>query len=168
MQNSIFCSILVLGVLSQITTASPLHSRREAGSFEPSVRESLAARDDGGEIEWPFPKNSSSWTKETPPKSEDKPPNASTDNGDKVHTRKEISRAFINKSCLDDPERGLKDKILAAWDDARVLVDAQTKHRSGYRYDIPHRQWLGKDWNSWGWFTPDFSARIKGKGFLTF
>jgi hypothetical protein len=64
--------------------------------------------------------------------------------GRDVKAENEISRSFIEKDC--DPED--KQKILDAWQGARKLANALTGSVSGYDYNIPHTQWLGKDWNS--------------------
>lgn len=151
-------------MLQQEIAASPVHTRREAAGpldIITPVNAILDAVNNGGPwppttIEWPFEKTEPTWTKENPLKDGDKPPDS--DEGGEVHARNEISRAFISNSC-DDTQ---KYQIVHAWEEARDLVDAQTGHRDGYPYKIPHSQWLGKDWNSWGWVTPDFGARNRG------
>ncbi|PVH92050.1 hypothetical protein DM02DRAFT_701765 [Periconia macrospinosa] len=146
MLNSILYPLFGLGLLEQLSTASPLNARREAKFFDPVVpKHHLSARDDPGPwppqiIDWPFPANTSEVTE----KPENKPPNSSAENDGEVKAGSEISKAFIDKSCDD----GQRERILTAWDEARALVDAQTSIVPGYPYDIPHSQWLGKDWNS--------------------
>jgi len=41
-----------------------------------------------------------------------------------------------------------RKKLEGAWKEAQQLQQAQTVFNIGYNYDIPHTQWLGKDWNS--------------------
>lgn len=53
-------------------------------------------------------------------------------------------------------------QISAAWDEAKLLVDAQTSTEPNYDYEKVHTQWLGTHWNSWGWFV-DFKTKITSK-----
>jgi hypothetical protein len=160
MRSPFIYYIACLNIVRQIATAIPLYNPRETGLLERSPVNGLMPAGpaiDGGpwppdEIDWPFPRNDSIWTVAS------SPPHQYATKDNELHARKEISRAFIDKSCA----ASMRNKILEAWEEAQVLVDAQTKIRNGYRYDIPHTQWLGKGWNSWGWFTPDYSARNKG------
>jgi len=65
-----------------------------------------------------------------------------------------IPRKFAEtQKCgnLKDP-KSFGSKIVAAWDEAKQLAMAQTTPRFDYDFDKVHKQWLGKDWNGWGWF----------------
>lgn len=169
MLNSIVYPLLGLGLLEQLSTASPLNAPLEGELFDPVVpRHHVSAKDNPDPglwplqiIDWPFSANRSK-VAATDAKLENMLLNASTKDDGKVGARCEISKAFIDNSCGDDQ----KKKILAAWDESRLLVDAQTKTVHGYRYDIPHSQWLGKDWNSgssWILWRTDFRKRNQGK-----
>lgn len=103
----------------------------------------LSGRDDPAV--WPWPANKSSVVDEA--SKPDMPPQNLTLSGSPITTLGQISRNFIEKKC----DAGQKFKIKEAWKDAKLLADAQTKTVLGYNYDIPHTQWLGKDWNSDGW-----------------
>ncbi|MDI1484951.1 MAG: hypothetical protein OHK93_000085 [Ramalina farinacea] len=69
-----------------------------------------------------------------------------------------IPTRFIDARCGVDQ----KFKIRHAWGEAKLLAEAQTKKVPGYRYDIAHAQWLGRDWNSeaWGRFGKDYRTII--------
>jgi hypothetical protein len=41
-------------------------------------------------------------------------------------------------------------ELKAAWDDAKLLAEAQTNIVVGYNYNLPHRTWLGDEWNAGG------------------
>jgi hypothetical protein len=69
------------------------------------------------------------------------------DSRGEVNAQGQISRQFVEKKCIGN---GRKEKIIDAWKGARTLADAQTNTVPGYDYNIPHTQWLGKDWNSDG------------------
>ena len=103
----------------------------------------LSGRDDPAV--WPWPANASSVVDEA--SKPDMPPQNLTLSGSPVTTQGQISRKFIEKNC----NAGKKLKIREAWKEAKLLADAQTKTVLSYNYDIPHTQWLGKDWNSDGW-----------------
>lgn len=92
---------------------------------------------------FPFPANKSSIvSKETEPK--DTPEQDLSTFSFPHITGGQIPRHFIEKGC----DAGRKFKIESAWTEAKKLADAQTNFQLGYNYDIPHTQWLGKDWNS--------------------
>ena len=86
------------------------------------------------------------------------PPQNLTLSGNSVTTQGQISRKFIEKKC----DAGKKFKIKEAWKEAKLLAAAQTKTVLGYNYDIPHTQWLGKDWNSdaWSFWNWDYRSLI--------
>ncbi|KAK4696662.1 hypothetical protein P7C71_g1303, partial [Lecanoromycetidae sp. Uapishka_2] len=75
-----------------------------------------------------------------------------------------IPRKFIDKKCTLDQ----KQKITAAWEEAKLLAQAQTTYKLLYQYNIPHTRWLGKDWNSQGSYIPwryDFRKLIGASAF---
>lgn len=82
----------------------------------------------------------------------------SPDKRDDLHRRNEINRGFIDNSCSVE----VKEWIFEAWEEARLLNDAQTYIQPEYNYDIPHTQWLGKDWNQRGWLSPNYGGRVEG------
>jgi hypothetical protein len=55
-------------------------------------------------------------------------------------------RTFIDPTCTAEQ----KSKITTAWNDAKLLAEAQINIISGFDYDTPYRNWLGKDWNAKG------------------
>jgi hypothetical protein len=146
MRTSLLCTLASTGLLASLVSTTPLHSSRLVTKFHD--RE-LRPRDENlwPPIlpDWPFPPNQTD-TDDTAPKPETTPPAGETSDGREIHTRKELSKAFLDNSCSN--ERA--DMILAAWDEAKVLNKAQTQYQDGYPYDIPHTNWLGKDWNSDG------------------
>lgn len=94
--------------------------------------------------DFPWPANISSHANsEAGPN--DMPPNIDAQNEDgEVHTYKEITKAFMSKSCNETQRK----QVLDAWEEARTLADHQTSFEFGFDYDIPHKNWLGEDWNS--------------------
>lgn len=147
-----------------LTTANPLFAetngkytmyKRQLSSVDP-----LVARDDT--YSWPFPANQSSIVDQaSEPKNN--PPQDMNVTAQPVGTTTDgsIPRKFIETKC----DTGKKYKISEAWKEAKLLADAQTTFRGGYNFDIPHTQWLGKDWNSesswrpWRW---NFRKLIQG------
>ncbi|KAF2832410.1 hypothetical protein CC86DRAFT_401175 [Ophiobolus disseminans] len=107
--------------------------------------------------DWPFPANKSD-VENVEPRPNDIPPTWSPDSDGEVRASGKQSKAFIEKSC--SPAQ--KEIVLAAWEEARLLKQAQTERRIGYLFNIPHEQWLGKDWN-----TGSHGAKILGNGYKT-
>ncbi|KAI9764588.1 MAG: hypothetical protein M1840_008317 [Geoglossum simile] len=140
--------------LLMLTTASALLAEKD-GKYTIYKRQSssvdpLVERADP--FTWPFPANKSSIVDQaSEPK--DNPPQDLQVTVKPVSTTGQIPRKFIEEKCDNDK----KSKITEAWKEAKLLADAQTILHAGYRYDIPHTQWLGKDWNSesswipWRW-----------------
>lgn len=69
-----------------------------------------------------------------------------------------VPTRFIHARC----DAGQKFKIRHAWTEAKLLAEAQTQNVPGYRYEIAHAQWLGRDWNSetWALFGKDYRTTI--------
>lgn len=91
---------------------------------------------------WPWPANKSSIVDNA--SAPDFPPQDLNVSSTPVTTPPQMSKKFIEKKC----DAGKKLKIKEAWKEAKLLIDVQSNTRSDYNYDIPHTQWLGKDWNS--------------------
>ena len=72
------------------------------------------------------------------------PPQNFTLSASPVTIQAQSSKKFIEKKC----DAGKRFKIEQAWEEARLLATAQMFFRRGYNYNIPHTQWLGKDWSS--------------------
>ncbi|TVY87169.1 hypothetical protein LAWI1_G007467, partial [Lachnellula willkommii] len=91
---------------------------------------------------FPFPANKSSIVSEStqPP---DDPSQNLTVGVSPITINGQIPRKFIETKC----DAGKKLKITNAWGEANLLAKAQTTFNLGYNYDIPHTQWLGKNWN---------------------
>lgn len=147
MWTSLVHTLASIALLISSVTTTPLHSSQLV--TKPHNR-NLRPRDDTlwppQLPDWPFLANKTD-AGNTEPKPENTPSTDDTRDGRIVNTRRQLSKAFIdNNNCKD----GCKDKILAAWDEARLLKVAQTHYQNGYPYNIPHTQWLGKDWNSDG------------------
>jgi hypothetical protein len=146
MRASLLCTLASTGLFASLVSTTPLHSSRLVNKFHD--RE-LRPRDDTlwPPIlpDWPFPPNRTV-TDGTAPKPETTLPAGETSDGREFNTHKELSKAFLDNSCSSEHEK----IIFAAWDEARDLNKAQTQYQDGYPYDIPHTNWLGKDWNSEG------------------
>ena len=86
------------------------------------------------------------------------PPQNLTVDDSPVTVAGHIVRRFIEKDC----DAGKKAKIQDAWNEASLLAHAQTNVVLGYNYDIPHTQWLGKDWDSekWSYWNWDYYSII--------
>ena len=75
-----------------------------------------------------------------------------------------IPRKFAEtKRCgnMKDP-KSMGSKIQAAWVEAKQLAMAQTSVNFDYDFEKVHKQWLGKDWNGWGWIY-DYRKIISGE-----
>ncbi|EPE30868.1 Metalloproteases (zincins), catalytic [Glarea lozoyensis ATCC 20868] len=61
-----------------------------------------------------------------------------------------------------DPTRTAeqKSKLTTAWNDAKLLVEAQTNVINGFDYDTPYRNWLGKDWNAKGGSNLEYQSKV--------
>jgi hypothetical protein len=53
---------------------------------------------------------------------------------------------FIDAYC----DEAQKSKLQRAWEESKLLANAQTEIVSGYNYDLVHKTWLGEDWNRTG------------------
>lgn len=166
MITTLLYPLIRFGSLPHLSTASPVGKAHqdsgllnirghvvEPGSHLVDLRERQGPGTDGAEydglwppepLEFPFPANTSeNVDKEAGPN--DMPPNIDAQNEDgEVHAFKEISKSFIEKNCSANQQ----SQILAAWEEARILAHAQTTFEIGFDYDTPHRNWLGKDWDS--------------------
>ena len=131
----------------QIASSNPLVMERK-GKYtlykeDITGASSILGRDDPGVWPWPANKSSIVDAASTP----DMPSQNLTLGTSPFTTQGQISKKFIEKKC----DAGKKFKIEEAWKEAKLLATAQTTTVLGYNYDIPHTQWLGKDWNSDSW-----------------
>ncbi|EPE31553.1 Metalloproteases (zincins), catalytic [Glarea lozoyensis ATCC 20868] len=77
-----------------------------------------------------------------------------------------FSRKFVESKCTDEQ----KERLKSAWEDAKLIIEAQTNIIAGYDYDLVHRTWMGDDWDArdtpekegWGKIIEDNFARIAG------
>lgn len=166
MPHSILYSIAGFGLLGHWSTASPLNIARPDSSSHNTGGNTVQAvsRSNGlherqdlevigptfegrwplQPLDFPFPANVSIHA-DTEASPNDMPPNIDPQNQDvEVLSRREISKAFIENSCSADQ----KAQVLAAWEEARDLAEAQTKIEYGFDYNTIHTNWLGVDWNS--------------------
>jgi hypothetical protein len=129
---------LILMLLVWLQAVQAMYVRERRGTYTLYGRE-----DDDQRNVFPFPANQSSiFSANTEPS--DSPPQDLTVISAKLVGTGQIPRHFIETKC----DAGKKLKITNAWAEAKQLADAQTTYKLGYNYDIPHTQWLGKDWNS--------------------
>jgi hypothetical protein len=147
MQTSRFYILAIIGLLASSVTTTPLNSSLLVTN--PHHR-NLRPRDDTlwppQLPDWPFPANKTDDENKVP-EPEITPLADNAPDGRTINTRKQLSKVFLdNNNCNSEQ----KNKIFEAWDDARLLNAAQTQYQNGYPYNIPHTQWLGKDWNSEG------------------
>jgi len=137
---------MVWSCLLLLVATSPLLKEERSGKY--TLFKLKDKRDDVSDI-WPFPGNDSdSITNPVDRWDGDYSTYAKTFGSG-------VPRKFIEKGCgsATDPN-SLRSWVTNSWEEARSLMTAQTTWIPGYDFNIPHTQWLGKDWNSDIWWGP--------------
>ena len=110
--------------------------------------------------QWPWSANKSSESENSlhPPNSPLQNLSAPNDVGAANSNRPKVRK----EPRCDLEKRGTLD---VAWEGAGDLAKAHGAIVPGYHYNIPHSEWLGKDWNSGRrWWNPFFNYRKKIHG----